>query len=171
MVDGTELTVTLLGGSPEDRAVGCGADGLGGEAVWVAGVSTGLACGQMTSLRVIGSAFTDQISIIGIDWFDGTIAFPALTSLSVDAGAGNDVVRARVAAPVSVVELGQGDDVLQSGDIGGSMPLDVRGGDGHDLYLFYVSLGRVVVTDDALDRKSTRLNSSHLKLSRMPSSA
>ena len=35
----------------------------------------------------------------------------------------------------------------------------------------YDALGNYVPGDDGIDRKSTRLNSSHIPLSRMPSSA
>ena len=45
------------------------------------------------------------------------------------------------------------------------------GGDYADLYFEYLTSTSISVDESLVDRKSTRLNSSHIQKSRMPSSA
>ena len=58
-----------------------------------------------------------------------------------------------------------------NGDINFTGALTLQGRDIKQFLDSHYELGLVLVRDWETDRKSTRLNSSHLKLSRMPSSA
>ena len=129
---------------------------------------------------LIGGGGHDKLAgEMGNDWLfgDATNALPANVVDPVqyaltyaDVGLGNDSMSGGVGDDILLA--GNGNDRAGGDDghdvvVGGVGDDSLGGGSGHDIILGD-TLFRLA---DAEDRKSTRLNSSHLRLSRMPSSA
>ena len=122
-----------------------------------------------------GCAQDDKISLTPAEW-------QPVATLFVPAPANAQAERKQVALAIGMLEEIVGKKVGTSGDLAGTFNGDFKGQqDCNDEAINTTTYMRLLkknglmqfheIEDTRTDRKSTRLNSSHLRLSRMPSSA